>query len=235
MFDRLGRLNCALFLFLDEPRARDLFPAWDLITVDTVATLRIEAGLHPDDPDLTELIGQLATRSTEFRKRWATNDVRTARAGSKTFRHPLIGEITLPYETLRIDAASSQIISVYTPNPAPPKPTPSASSPAGTPTTNETTTQQREHPGGTTTDRIASQRGPRSLRKLDQASNHTTRRPLSSPCRAAAVFRRGLFLPYSIRGRPSGEIRDLPRGASDGTATPGFCVQAWSSSLRRRG
>ncbi|WP_406327324.1 hypothetical protein OG784_31930 [Streptomyces sp. NBC_01617] len=121
MFDRLGRLNCALFLFLDEPRARDLFPAWDLITVDTVATLRIEAGLHPDDPDLTELIGQLATRSTEFRKRWATNDVRTARAGSKTFRHPLIGEITLPYETLRIDAASSQIISVYTPQPGTPE------------------------------------------------------------------------------------------------------------------
>ncbi|MFD4231205.1 helix-turn-helix domain-containing protein [Streptomyces sp. NPDC058545] len=121
MFDRPGRLNCALFLFLDEPRARDLFPAWDLITADTVATLRIEAGLHPDDPDLTELIGQLATRSTEFRKRWATNDVRTARAGSKTFRHPLIGEITLPYETLRIDAASSQIISVYTPQPGTPE------------------------------------------------------------------------------------------------------------------
>jgi hypothetical protein len=83
--------------------------------------LRIEAGRHPDDPDLTELIGELATRSTEFRMRWATNDVRTARAGTKTFRHPVIGEVALPYETLRIDAVSSQILSVYTPQPGTPE------------------------------------------------------------------------------------------------------------------
>lgn len=121
MYDLPGRTNSARFLFLDEPRARDLFPEWDRITADTVAMLRIEAGRHPDDPDLTELIGQLATRSTEFRTRWATNDVRIHRAGTKTFRHPLIGEITLPYETLRIDAASSQILSVYTPQPGSPE------------------------------------------------------------------------------------------------------------------
>ncbi|MFJ5265035.1 helix-turn-helix transcriptional regulator [Streptomyces sp. NPDC088387] len=121
MYDLPGRTNSARFLFLDEPRARDLFPEWDGIAADTVAMLRIEAGRHPHDPDLTELIGQLATRSTDFRKRWATNDVRTPRAGAKTFRHPLIGEITLPYETLRIDAVSSQILSVYTPRPDTPE------------------------------------------------------------------------------------------------------------------
>jgi hypothetical protein len=121
MYDLPGRTNSARFLFLDEPRARDLFPEWDRITADTVAMLRIEAGRHPEDPDLTELIGQLATRSTEFRTRWATNDVRIHRAGTKTFRHPLIGEVTLPYETLRIDAVSSQILSVYTPQPGTPE------------------------------------------------------------------------------------------------------------------
>jgi hypothetical protein len=83
--------------------------------------LRIEAGRHPHDPDLTELIGQLATRSTEFRTRWATNDVRTQRAGMKTIRHPIIGEVTLPYENLRIDAASSQILTVFTPHPGSPE------------------------------------------------------------------------------------------------------------------
>jgi len=121
MYDLPGRPNSARFLFLDEPRARDLFPEWDRITADTVAMLRIEAGRHPHDPDLTELIGQLATRSTEFRTRWATNDVRTHRAGTKIFRHPLIGEVTLPYETLRIDAVSSQILTVYTPQPGTPE------------------------------------------------------------------------------------------------------------------
>jgi transcriptional regulator with XRE-family HTH domain len=121
VFDLPGPPNSARFLFLDEPRARDLFPEWDRITADTVAMLRIEAGRHPDDPDLTELIGQLATRSTEFRTRWATNDVRAQRAGAKTFRHPLIGVVTLPYETLRIDAASGQVLTVYTPRPGTPE------------------------------------------------------------------------------------------------------------------
>ena len=83
--------------------------------------LRIEAGRHPADPDLTELIGELATRSTEFRTRWATNDVRAHRAGTKTFRHPLVGEVTLPYETLRVDAVPSQILTVYTPRPGTPE------------------------------------------------------------------------------------------------------------------
>ncbi|OPC84091.1 transcriptional regulator [Embleya scabrispora] len=117
MYDLHEQPNCARFLFLEEPRARDLFPEWDRITADTVAMLRIEAGRHPDDPDLTALIGQLATRSPHFRTRWASNDVRVHRAGTKTFRHPLIGEITLPYETLHIDAASSRILIVHTPQP----------------------------------------------------------------------------------------------------------------------
>jgi len=121
VFDMPGQPNSARFLFLDEARARDLLPHWDRIAADTVAMLRIEAGHHPDDPDLTELIGQLATRSTEFRMRWAANDVRAHRAGTKTYRHPLIGEITLPYENLRVDGASGQILSVLVPQPGTPE------------------------------------------------------------------------------------------------------------------
>ena len=71
VYDLPGRPNSARFLFLDEPRARDLFPEWDRIAGDTVAILRIEAGRHPDDPELIELIGQLSTRSAAFRTRWA--------------------------------------------------------------------------------------------------------------------------------------------------------------------
>jgi len=121
VFDTPGRPNSARFLFLDESRARELLPHWDQIAADTVAMLRIEAGHHPDDPDLTELIGQLATRSTEFRMRWAANDVRVHRAGTKTYRHPLIGEVTLPYEDLRLDGASGQVLSVLIPQPGSPE------------------------------------------------------------------------------------------------------------------
>ena len=117
VFDLPGRANSARFLFLDEPRARDLFPEWDRLAGDTVAILRIEAGRHPDDPELIELIGQLSTRSTAFRTRWAGGDVRAHRGGTKTFRHPLIGQVTLPYENLHVDAVSGQVLTVFTPQP----------------------------------------------------------------------------------------------------------------------
>jgi len=117
VFDLPGRPNSARFLFLDEPRARDLFPEFDRIAGDTVAMLRTEAGRHPDDPELVELIGQLSTRSTAFRTRWAANDVRAHRGGTKVFRHPLIGEVRLPFENLHVDAAAGQVLTVFTPRP----------------------------------------------------------------------------------------------------------------------
>jgi hypothetical protein len=117
LFDLPGQPNAARFMFLDEPRARALYPHWDHIANDTVAILRAEAGRYPDDPALVELIGQLSTRSTAFRTRWAANDVRAHRGGVKTFRHPLIGEIALPYENLQVDSVSGQVLTVFTPQP----------------------------------------------------------------------------------------------------------------------
>jgi transcriptional regulator with XRE-family HTH domain len=117
VYDLPGRPNSARFLFLDEPRARDLFPEWDRIAGDTVAILRIEAGRHPDDPELIELIGQLSTRSIAFRTRWAGCDVLAHRGGTKIFRHPLIGQVTLPFENLHVDAVSGQVLTVFTPQP----------------------------------------------------------------------------------------------------------------------
>ena len=120
VYDLPGRPNSARFLFLDEPRARELFPQWDRVAGDTVAMLRTEAGRHPDDPELMELIGQLSTRSAAFRTRWAANDVRAHRGGTKTFRHPLLGEISLPFENLHVDAVSGQVLTVFTPRPGTP-------------------------------------------------------------------------------------------------------------------
>src|SRR6185312_414695 len=121
VYDLPGRPNSARFVFLDERRAREVFPEWDRIAGDAVAMLRTEAGRHPDDPELIELIGQLSTRSTEFRTRWARGDVRAHRGGTKTFRHPLIGVVTLPFENLHIDAVSGQVLTVFTPQPGSPE------------------------------------------------------------------------------------------------------------------
>jgi len=120
VFDTDGAPNTALFLFLDEHRARQLFPQWERLASDTVSILRIEAGRRPDDPALIALIGQLSTRSGAFRARWAANDVRAHKPGAKAFRHPAIGEITLPFENLTVDATGDHTLTVFTPQPGSP-------------------------------------------------------------------------------------------------------------------
>ena len=121
MFDGDSPVNTARFMFLDEYAARQLFPEWERIANDTVSILRIEAGRRPDDPALVALIGQLSTRSQAFRTRWAAHDVRAHRAGAKVFRHPVIGEVTLPFENLTVDAAGDQVLAVFTPRPGSPE------------------------------------------------------------------------------------------------------------------
>ena len=43
---------------------------------------------NPYDQALTNLIGELSTRSVEFRTRWAAHDVRQHRTGTKRLHHP---------------------------------------------------------------------------------------------------------------------------------------------------
>ncbi|HSO16261.1 MAG TPA: helix-turn-helix transcriptional regulator, partial [Arthrobacter sp.] len=57
--------NFARFLFLDE-RSRGFYPDWERAANDTVAILRTEAGRDPYDRGLTDLVGELSTRSEEF-------------------------------------------------------------------------------------------------------------------------------------------------------------------------
>jgi len=69
-----------------------------------VAILRAEAGRNPYDRALSDLIGQLSTRSEDFRVRWARHDVQFHRAGGKHFHHPLVGDLTLAFEMLELSA-----------------------------------------------------------------------------------------------------------------------------------
>lgn len=121
VLDIEGPVNSARFMFIEEHAARRLFPEWERIANDTVSILRSEAGRRPDDPALVALIGQLSTRSQAFRTRWAANDVKAHRAGTKVFRHPLIGEVALPFENLTVDAAGDQVLTVFTPQPGSPE------------------------------------------------------------------------------------------------------------------
>ena len=113
------RPNTARFTFL-SPHADEFFLDWDRIATETVAALHTEAGRDPYDKDLTELVGELSTRSEDFRQRWAAHNVYTHRAGSKRFGHPVVGELTLNFESLRLVADAGLSMTVYTAEPASP-------------------------------------------------------------------------------------------------------------------
>ena len=48
------------------------YPDWDLAADTCVAILRTEAGRDPHDKALHDLVGELSTRSEDFRRRWGT-------------------------------------------------------------------------------------------------------------------------------------------------------------------
>src|SRR5438552_3324360 len=85
-------VNTARFVFLD-PRAEATFGDWDRVATESVAILRSAAGRNPYDRDLSDLVGELATRSEAFRTRWATHNVRFHNTGVKHFNHPVVGEL----------------------------------------------------------------------------------------------------------------------------------------------
>jgi transcriptional regulator with XRE-family HTH domain len=106
--------NNARFVFLNEEASREFYIDWEQGADDIVATLRGYAGKHPYDKGLTDLIGELATRSERFRARWAAHNVRFHRAGLKRVHHPVVGDLDLTYEALELSADNSWQLFVYT-------------------------------------------------------------------------------------------------------------------------
>ncbi|ACQ82360.1 helix-turn-helix domain protein [Beutenbergia cavernae DSM 12333] len=108
-------MNTARFHFLD-PEAAERF--WGdrsrRIAHDAVAILRAEAGRNPYDKGLTSLVGELSTRSEDFRTMWASHDVRYHRTGTKVFHHPAVGRLELDYEALELPADTGLQMNVYT-------------------------------------------------------------------------------------------------------------------------
>jgi transcriptional regulator with XRE-family HTH domain len=109
-------VNLARFLFLD-PRAGDFYVDWDKTANDAVAILRGEAGRNPHDRRLQDLVGELSTRSPEFRARWAAHNVRLHRTGGKQLHHPVAGDLELTYEALELPADPGLTMITYTAEP----------------------------------------------------------------------------------------------------------------------
>jgi len=106
------RPNMARFIFLDS-RARDFYADWELACSLTAAMLRFEAGRDPLNSDLTALIGELATRSPQFRRDWADQDVHEHRTGKKVYRHPVVGEMDISYDVFELPGEPGLSITTY--------------------------------------------------------------------------------------------------------------------------
>jgi transcriptional regulator with XRE-family HTH domain len=112
-----GRLpvNLARFVFLDA-RSRELFVDWSTIADDVVASLRREVGVNPVSRSLSDLVGELTTRSDEFSIRWARHDVHAHRSADKTLHNPIVGDVSVVGDGLEL-ARDGLVIIAYTPKP----------------------------------------------------------------------------------------------------------------------
>ena len=117
--DPVRPINMARFIFLN-PRAMEFFLDWEGIAHDAVAILRAEAGRDPYDRRLSDLIGELSTRSEEFRVRWAAHNVKLHCTYVKSLHHPVVGDLTLAYDALELPSDPGQMMLIYTAEPGSP-------------------------------------------------------------------------------------------------------------------
>ncbi|WP_367133543.1 MULTISPECIES: helix-turn-helix transcriptional regulator [Streptomyces] len=114
-----GQRNMAWQIFL-EPATRELYTEWEKKAADVVAFLRLDAGRCPEDPQLAALVGELSVKSPEFRSLWAAHNVEDKGFGVKKLHHPVVGPLTLSYETLVLPADQNQQLVTYHAEPGSP-------------------------------------------------------------------------------------------------------------------
>jgi transcriptional regulator with XRE-family HTH domain len=103
--------NWARFVFLD-PDAQSFYPGWDRAAGECVAILRSEAARRPHDRELSDLVGELATRSHDFRELWAAHNVQLLTTATRQINHPIVGPLELHFERLEVSAEPELLIVV---------------------------------------------------------------------------------------------------------------------------
>ncbi|CAM4200986.1 helix-turn-helix transcriptional regulator [Kibdelosporangium persicum] len=111
--------NVVRYMFLD-PAARELYVDWADGARSAVASLQFYAGQHPHDPQLAALVGELSVRDKDFRRWWADHDVFRHGHGSKKLHHPVVGELTVFYESLIPREDPDVMLSMHTVEPGSP-------------------------------------------------------------------------------------------------------------------
>lgn len=75
-----------------------------------VMELRATVARYPNDPDLTDLVGELRDGSTDFARLWERHDVQAAPMLTKTFHHPVVGEVTVNCDNLALTDRDQHLV-----------------------------------------------------------------------------------------------------------------------------
>ncbi|MFF5051684.1 helix-turn-helix domain-containing protein [Micromonospora sp. NPDC000663] len=113
------RPNLQRLLFLD-PRTRLLYRDWSSRTRVAVGCLRRMASRYPGDRRLGELVGELTSRSPEFSALWSSHPVLQCGFSTESYRHPVVGEITLRHEVMDLPGDAGQQFVMVTAEPETP-------------------------------------------------------------------------------------------------------------------
>jgi transcriptional regulator with XRE-family HTH domain len=105
--------NLARWTFLN-PRAREVYPQWEVVAAQMVAILRRAAGIRGDSPALNELVGELSIASPQFAQWWADHTLFQHTHGPKTVHHDLVGDLELQYQSLLLPQDPDQYVVIYT-------------------------------------------------------------------------------------------------------------------------
>lgn len=112
--------NFVRFTFLQLGAAQDFYLDWELAADTAVAILHTEAGRDPHDKGLHDLVGELSTRSDDFRSRWSSRNVVSHGAGTKRFRHRDVGDLELAYESVDMVSQPGLTLTLYAAEPGSP-------------------------------------------------------------------------------------------------------------------
>ncbi len=105
------------WLAFNDPAFHRCCPEWEEVANTCVANLRLEAAQHPDDPRLTQLVGELSVRHDDFRRLWGTHHAPARRRGTKRMFHPAVGELVLCWDSYASAAEPDQQLVILTAEP----------------------------------------------------------------------------------------------------------------------
>lgn len=113
---RPAERNYTRWMFLDDG-ARGLFVDWEAQARAAVESLRLEVGTDPGDRATGALVAELRAQSPEFVRWWDEHRVYQRTHGSKRLCHPIVGDLTVEFETLTLPGDPDSVLFVYTTEP----------------------------------------------------------------------------------------------------------------------